>query len=269
MRTLRIGVIALVLLASAPTSVYALALDYVNVETGAIRVAGESEIDFSFDISVAADGLTSATVTPIGGVAMDFQECDPGECSFNSADFDSLGSLRAVFPLGNYLILVNGGADSVEIPYSVVPDATYPDGFPGFVDIILPGNGSTTSTTPTFQWTLCATCAEADSLKLDLNDVTAGDDDVFEGLQQPVADGSFTITSPLIPGHEYQLTVELENSFTSDLVTENGDVVSSFQDTFGNGTRAFFTAVPEPSTALLFAFGLMGLAAKRKTDRVR
>ena len=134
-------------------------------------------------------------------------------------------------------------------------------------DLTSHANGDTLNANPTFTWT-CVSCAGAGSIEAYLINETT-DMDVYE---QSFAVGGNSWTPGVIdPTNEHSLELELLNQ-----VTISGVSVAGINGSFdyiaagSNINTVFFsptTPVPEPGTAFLLGFGMLGLTVQGRRRR--
>ena len=284
MRTPLLSTVFLLLGGSLPAS--ALDVAFIAAENGVVRVEESScasSVEAGFGLDAGGDDLVSAGVVPPGEVDPEAMACASeggfGECEYGAEGFATVPEMRGAFPLGDYEVQLNGSSDSYAFDVSPVVATHPPDGFAAdFVDVTSPTCLESTSTTPTFAWTICAGCGDADAIKFDLNDLTDDTEVIDPSIWAAPADGTYVHPAPLPTGHVYRFTIELVNCRTppaspgdpcpvSFSTTTQGDGFALF-DEFAVQTERLFV-VPEPgrTEALLVLVAVLFVGGRRGTLR--
>jgi hypothetical protein len=267
--------VALLLPVLPSSSAFAIELDEANIAAGQLDGS-----PWFFDIGLyGTSDITAATVTvPDTGSTVLTLECDsvpPGvECLISDTDsgpFASLAGLLQVYPVGDYLVSINGGERTATLSFA----ATEPD---GSVEIMSPSDGAIdVSPTPVVDYlNNCMNCSVLSFLL----------DGFFDELDDPLeyeASGQVSIgfiefsdwTSPTKPdrlpqGDYFLLAVAGIVVFSTESFDQGTGPAFEFEYSTGAGrfTSSVFS-VPEPSSSsvALAAFGTVGLLAAIRRER--
>jgi len=268
---------AFALLAGGALAAAAPARAAVTLELATLTAGqGDSGWHLRFELTGSTD-VTSATLKPPGGsaFAIPCEALDEGgtACEFESAAQPSLAALLAVYPSGDYLLSLNGGARTASLAF----DPVAPD---GLATATSPADGAAlVSPTPTITWTHdCTNCV---ALGVDIVEITApfniGLEVFVIGFPVP-SPGSVTYAElesyegpkpSFLPDGRYALTLTTAvGSITTEHLAPGGD---AFEYTTAGlrDARTEFT-VPEPggaAAALATTAALAGIGAPRRRRR--
>ena len=259
-------------LAFGSSSAEALVIDHVDLDSTAFRINGPTLVEcgsgvfepvcYAFDAEVGGIGILNVKLTRPDGIMHDLMpEPEEDTWNFDSEPFTSLADYQAQFSNGNYLVTFNLGetderSESLFFRSDIQPS--------DFLNFMAPQHEGAVSTTPTFEWADLS--GVGDLLDFDLEDLTINEDlgldltlpNTETSFSIPVMLGDGTLLNSLIVGHTYLLD---GGPFNELVDTSPGFLYSN---EFANLTVVKFSVIPEPSTALLLASGLVAMAMGRR-----
>ena len=235
-----------------------LTISQVAVVNHRYYLNGVDQNDYGYDLGVEGTGITSVTVAGPNSTSFTLDDYGDSWGCESWPHFNSEQTLRAAFPIGDYVFNFNGGAAYLTVPFA----GTAPG---GIATGLTPPNGATgVSTTPTFTWS-AVPGNYGIGITADVRDIVT-DDTVANALPPlSMSDTQWTCPVTLDTGTQYELEVYVAQGSTSSgsIGGPSFPVYSVY--VFGNAVD--FTTTPEPASLAILAAGALGLLTRRRARR--
>lgn len=237
--------------------VEAVNIDWIWFKIEKNHTAGTPESE-PFDIGALVSGtnLNSIEVTSPTGIAEELEQGDNYWTWDREEKYATLEDLYDEFPPGDYLLVFNKGEeseDSVIISFEPEQQPT------GFGNVTYPADGAiNVELSPKFKWDSCSDYGE------NLYVAVVDDDEDVYWDNLDIEQVSWA-PGPLMPGHQVEFEIIVENTGEMTGSTENGDTFN-FIDVFQWTNEIRFTTEPLPSDLDIEMLGIS--ATKQFRDGV-
>lgn len=183
--------------------------------------------------------------------------------NYQTPYYSTLSAFNTAFPTGTYTF--TGGTDTANFLYTA---DDYPQSTPyltGTEFSSLQGMNTSQAFTFNFNPFVTGSKANASYIFFTISNNTTGQTAFSDGFLSAATTSVTVAANTLIPGDSYTYDIDYSNR---DTVTGTGGASQPFLGfdvrTVGNFTAAAAATTPEPATAVLFGFALVGFAAIRR-----